>query len=280
MLHYNEILPPSCLRNYVRFFWTLEDHDKNQTSRAFRTIADGCPGLIFQSSDEGTFYQSDKKLPGIFLYGQFTAHTELQATGRLSAIGVFFRPNALKAVFGLDAGILTDSCIDANSIAVRHGMDVQEQLLNATTTTDKVNILSSWLLTLVHKNDKQTDPGVQYAISSIADSKGSIPLKQLQQTLQLSERSFERKFRSAVGLTPKLFARICRFQASLQQLRNNNYTKLSDIAFENDYADQSHFIRAFREFAGFSPWQFRKQSPEVVENLSALTPQQKENAVP
>jgi AraC-like DNA-binding protein len=270
VLHYNEILPPSCLRDHVRFFWTLEDHDKNQTSRAFRTIADGCPGLIFQSSHEGTFYQANKKLPGIFLYGQFTAHTELQTTGRLSAIGVFFKPNALKAVFGFDAGLLTDSCLDANTIAVKNGTDVQEQLLNAITTTDKVNILSSWLLTLVHKNNKQFDPGVQYAIACIADSKGSIPLKQLQLTLQLSERSLERKFRATVGLTPKLFARICRFQASLQQLRNNKYNELSDIAFENDYADQSHFIRTFKEFAGFSPWEFRKQSPEVGENLSSL----------
>lgn len=270
-MHYNEIPAPVYLQQYVRYFWTLEDHDKCQTSRSFRTIADGCPGMIFQSSYEGHFYQQDKKLPGIFLYGQFTTHTALHTTGRLSAIGIFFRPNALKYIFGLDAGILTDSCMDANTIAVKHGMDVQEQLLNAITTTDKVNILSSWLLTLVHKNNKQPDPGVQYAITSIAGSKGSIPLKQLQHTLQLSERSFERKFRAVVGLTPKLFARICRFQASLQQLRSNKYNKLSDIAFENDYADQSHFIRTFQEFAGFSPWQFRKQSPEVVENLSSLT---------
>lgn len=226
--------------------------------------------MIFQSTHEGTFYQCAKKLPGFFLYGQFTSHTELQATGSVNMIGVFFRPHALKAIFGLDAGILTDSCVDANTIAVKHGMDVQEQLLNALTTTDRINILSSWLLTLIRKNEKRADPVVQYAISSITGSKGSIPLKQLQRTLQLSERSFERKFRASVGLTPKLFARICRFQASLQQLRSNKYEKLSDIAFENDYADQSHFIRTFQEFAGFSPWQFQKQSLEVAENLSSL----------
>jgi AraC-like DNA-binding protein len=50
-----------------------------------------------------------------------------------------------------------------------------------------------------------------------------------------------------------LFARICRFQASLNQIRNNDYCRLSDIAYENEYADQSHLIRAFKEFAGISP---------------------------
>jgi len=88
--------------------------------------------------------------------------------------------------------------------------------------------------------------------------------------LLLSEKSFERKFKQGVGISPKLFSRICRFQAALNQLRNNHYRKLSDVAYENGYADQSHFIRAFKEFAGFSPQQYRLQSHEVVENLPEL----------
>jgi hypothetical protein len=54
----------------------------------------------------------------------------------------------------------------------------------------------------------------------------------LQETLGLPERSFERKFKQCVGISLKLFSRICRFQASLNQLRNDDYYKLSDIAFE------------------------------------------------
>ena len=73
-----------------------------------------------------------------------------------------------------------------------------------------------------------------------------------------------------MGVSPKLFARISRFQASLSQLRNNDFNKLSDLAFDNDYADQSHFIRSFREFAGFSPHQLRKQSVELLENFTEL----------
>lgn len=111
---------------------------------------------------------------------------------------------------------------------------------------------------------------MQYAVSVIAVSKGNIALKRLQLELQLSERSFERKFKEYIGISPKLFARICRFQASLQQLRSNDFSKLSDIAFEQEYADQSHFIRAFKEFAGFSPFQYQKQYPEVIENLATI----------
>ena len=110
--------------------------------------------------------------------------------------------------------------------------------------------------------DNKTD----HALSSILLSKGSISLKKLTENLDLSERSLERKFKESVGISPKLFSRICRFQASLKQLKHNHYDKLSDIAFENDYSDQSHFIRSFKEFTGFSPNQYRQHSYEVIGN--------------
>jgi AraC-like DNA-binding protein len=73
-----------------------------------------------------------------------------------------------------------------------------------------------------------------------------------------------------VGISPQLFARICRFQASLTQLRTRQYQKFSDLAFEQDYADQSHHIRAFREFAGASPQQVRQQAQPGVPEFPEL----------
>jgi AraC-like DNA-binding protein len=83
----------------------------------------------------------------------------------------------------------------------------------------------------------------------------------------LSERTLERRFKQSIGISAKLFSRICRFQESLNQLRKNKYDKLSDIAYENGYADQSHFIRSFKEFTGVSPFDYRKQLKEVAENF-------------
>lgn len=48
------------------------------------------------------------------------------------------------------------------------------------------------------------------------------------------------------------------FQETLDQLRTNSYDKLSDIAYENEYFDQSYFIRVLKEFTGFSPLEFKK----------------------
>jgi AraC-like DNA-binding protein len=56
----------------------------------------------------------------------------------------------------------------------------------------------------------------------------------------------------------------------MNQMRSNRYDKLSDLAYENDYADQAHFIRVFKEFTGFSPLEFKKQSNEAVENFPQI----------
>jgi AraC-like DNA-binding protein len=60
-------------------------------------------------------------------------------------------------------------------------------------------------------------------------------------------------FEKNIGIAPNLYRRICQFNSAFQQLNNRKYCKLSDIAFENGYADQSHYIRAFKEFTNLTP---------------------------
>lgn len=270
-MKYERIRPPEHLSEYIRYFWTLES-SVNTFSKTFRTIADGCPGLIFQRAEKGTLYQSDKQLPAIFLFGQSTKHADISLSGQFSTVGIYFYPNALKTVFGFNAEELTNSCLDLSLLTAGQDFRLSEQLSNTPSTAGQVELLSSYLHFQRKKNNVQVDEALHYALSQLIESKGTVSLRELQASLRLSERSFERKFNQYVGIPPKLFSRICRFQASLDQLRKKEYSKFSDIAYENKYADQSHFIRAFREFAGFSPHQYQRQSNEVVENLSELTP--------
>ncbi|WP_298739726.1 helix-turn-helix transcriptional regulator [uncultured Chitinophaga sp.] len=271
-MRYAKIPPPDYLKDYVRFFWTLEHHGTGDIPlRTFRTIPDGCPGLIFQQPAAGGLHdENHDKLPDIFLYGQATRPRILHSCGNFGSIGVFFYPNAVKAVFGLNAHEITDDCIDLVAFSNRQGVSLYAQIAEAKGAAEQVAILSSYLFSRILDNKAIADPGMKHAVHQIVQSKGSVSLKFLQEQLFLTERSFERKFKQWVGISPKLFARICRFQSSLQQLRQRDFSKLSDIAYEHDYADHSHYIRAFKEFAGASPNQFRKHSTEVVDNLAEV----------
>jgi AraC-like DNA-binding protein len=270
-MDYKQMPPPEELKNHIRYFFIMETDDVRDLTYSFRTVADGGPGLLFQPEDRGSYYQSDKQLPILFLYGQSTTHVETSLKGKFSTVGVVFYPHVLKTIFGLDANDLTDTCMDLDHQARKQGFHLVEMLSESRSNPEKIEILSSYLLYLLNRNSNQADGRMEYALSQILQSKGNITLKELNDQLHMSERTVERRFKQYVGISPKLFARICRFQASLIQIRNNQFTKLSDIAYENEYADQSHLIRAFKEFAGMSPNKYQKQAMSIVQNISDLS---------
>jgi AraC-like DNA-binding protein len=65
-----------------------------------------------------------------------------------------------------------------------------------------------------------------------------------------------RKFSSAIGLSPKQLAKTIRIQTTLKKLLNEEITSLTDLAYENEYFDQAHFIKDFKEFTGLTPKEF------------------------
>jgi AraC-like DNA-binding protein len=129
-----------------------------------------------------------------------------------------------------------------------------------------MDVLSKHFLECLKNQSTAGDQLVQYALQEIVRSNGNVPLKELLKQVNLSERTLERKFKESVGVSPKLFSRICQFQATLSHLRDNSFDKLSDVAFANDYADQSHFIRVFREFTGLSPLQYVRNKIRLIEH--------------
>jgi AraC-like DNA-binding protein len=265
------ISPPEILKPFVRYLWVLENDSNEMAPATFSALPDGCPGIMFQQSEKGAFCDNhNKKLPEIFLYGQTLEPAKMQSQGKLSTVGVCFHPDALKSLFGMDAHELTGACVDLLLLQNKKGRHLTEKLWEAATIEQQINVLSAFLVSSIHNNSAAHDAVTQYAVSEIWQMKGSVSLKDLQQKLRMTERSFERKFKQSVGISPKLFSRICRFQESLTQLRNNNYDKLSDIAYDNGYADQSHFIRSFKEFAGVSPIEYTKQLNEVTENFAEV----------
>ena len=266
-MKYQQISPPPYLKNYIRYFWVLEDDHTGDPAKKLLPLADGCPGIIFQHSSSGSFSDpAHEHLPEIFLYGQTVTPTELNLDGRFKTFGVCFYPYALKSMFGFDASELTDSCLDLTLLV----NNLKEPLLNASSLKNQVEIFSTHLDCHIKKNCYRIDYATEFALSEIVQAKGNLPLRDLQRKLKLSERGFQRRFNQHVGISPKLFSRVCRFQAALRQLKNNNYANLSDVAFDNGYADQSHFIRSFKEFAGFSPYQFQRRDRKLAENFSVI----------
>jgi AraC-like DNA-binding protein len=223
--------------------------------------------LIWQQATDGIRDQAGKAWPALLLHGQATQASTMHIGGRFRMVGACLHPSAAPALFDLRADELTDSCVDVSLLT--EPMRTPAHLLDpAATLPEQLEQFSAYLLAQVAATARPGVPGVQHALARLLATQGRVSLQELRQETQLSERSLQRRFQEQVGISPKLFARICQFQATLHELRAASYDKLSDLAFEHDYADQSHHIRGFKEFAGFSPRQYLHRAQEVMQNLT------------
>jgi len=97
-----------------------------------------------------------------------------------------------------------------------------------------------------------TESPVVFAIDLIFSSNGMVSVKELTEKAGVGERQLERLFKRYVGLSPKFFARIIRFNYIFQLIQSKN-TPWAEIVYQSGYYDQSHFIRNFKAFTGEDP---------------------------
>ena len=247
---------PAKLKRYIRQIWLVDGGTEN----SFLNFADGCSGMVFQQAETGMIAGGKTlQIPTTYVFGQTINPVVLSAPKDCRIIGLIFHPHILKPVFRFDAKEITDTCLDVKLLPAIPRINITEQLWNTGTAEKQLEILLTWFGYLVEKNKAEPDRGMEYAAGRIMQLNGHVSLKRLRTELNLSERTFERRFGQHVGISSSLLSGIAQFQASLKQLKNGKFEKLSDIAYDNGYADQSHFIRSFKKFTGVSPLQFYKQ---------------------
>lgn len=248
-------IPPR-LKAFVKQVWYFD----GSAERYVHNFADGTPGMVFQQFDTGTFLcDRPEKIPGSYIFGQAIKPIGLNAPKNCIIIGVIFYPHVLQSIFRFNAKEITDYAVDLNLLPAVPRVNLKEQLWNTVTPSNQLQFIFKYLEALIDKNRSEPDKGLEHAVSCIMQLNGLVSLKELQSELNVTERTLERKFDQHIGISPRLLAGIAQFQASLNQLKSGQFNKLSDIAYNNGYADQSHFIRSFKKFTGASPLQFYKE---------------------
>jgi AraC-like DNA-binding protein len=135
--------------------------------------------------------------------------------------------------------------------------DVEEQLCEAVSNTERIAIVEKWLLSRIQF---EKDGLVQEAIRKIRSAAGDIRIKELVSALPISRDPFEKKFRRIVGTSPKQFASIVRLRHLIDHY-SDEYT-FTDAAHRAGYFDQAHFIKDFQSFTGKSPKAYFASQPK------------------
>jgi AraC-like DNA-binding protein len=254
-----QIPVPRSLEPFLKDIYVLESDDANKENR-FPFYADGFPGIIYSESTNPFYLQPrNKKLPDFYLYGQTIEPISLDTKGAFHLVGMRLYPFTVRILLGIDSKVLNDDCFD---LMLVDGVDTQLTLDKLKQTDDSsniVDILTNYFHELLENVSINADLRIQLAINLILNSNGIISIKQIREKLYVSERTLERHFLKEIGVTAKQFAKIIQFSSSLKQMTETDYYNLTEIGYDNGFADQSHFIREFKRYAGKTPREFQKQ---------------------
>jgi AraC-like DNA-binding protein len=130
--------------------------------------------------------------------------------------------------------------------------DLTGQLMDARNEQERMTLLTSFLVAKLMQ-EKPRDALVEESLHLIHTNIGSLHVKDLLDSLHISERQFERRFMQTVGLTPQVYLRMKRFNEAIRLIKTRRFDRLTDVAFALNFSDQSHFIRDIKAFSGMTP---------------------------
>ena len=249
--------PQQSLAKWVKCYWTLESSFEN-TPLKNTIIPDGTMKLIFHYRDTYKHHPNDKEsiiLPKYFLIGQLTRPYIVEPLGTTGSFVVRFQPNGFLPFANIAIKEIQNTAVPLDEIFGKDGGEIGEIILKANSTSERIELIETFLLNRL--TDRKTiDNIVKSTIETILDAKGQFSVNELSKQNNINRRQLTRKFSSTIGLSPKQLSKIIRIQNTLKTLLTKDVTSLTDLAYENEYFDQAHFIKDFKEFTGLTPKEF------------------------
>jgi AraC-like DNA-binding protein len=245
--------PPLSL--FVEDFWLYDNYEPRHARE--RILPSGTVELVINLiDDELRVY--DRVRPGVcerfsgaIVSGTYDRFFVIDTAEEASVLGVHFRPGGALPFFDLPISELFDHHVDLDTVWGRSSAELRERLISATRPIDKFRVLEAILFARLRSASTQR-PVVRFAVDRLSRS-GAPAVRALSEEVGLSHRRFIEVFKTHVGLTPKLFQRVQRFQRLLAVARRAPTREWSDLALDGGFYDQSHLIRDFVELSGFSP---------------------------
>jgi AraC-like DNA-binding protein len=252
MIQVHAFNPNPLLRHCVDSYLIVStDHTLGFIEKKF--LPQVSQSLVFGLDDENTVYDCihEEYCYRHFIAGPNDSVCRVKLFPGMKKMIINFKPGGFFKVFRQSAHLFNNRSQDAEKFL---GKQVSEigLLLKETHLSRKIELIDAWLEDQL-MNQKKADRSIDEAIHLIEHSKGNITLMELEQATYTTKRTLERHFLEQVGLHPKTFSRLVRFNAVIRFIESNMNVKWRQLADVFGYYDQSHFIHEFKSLAGRLP---------------------------
>jgi AraC-like DNA-binding protein len=262
-MRFSSYKPAPLLSDFVDNFWLYEGYEGEHSNE--RILPTGTIELVINlRENELRIYDAERpdvcsRFSGAVASGAYGKGFISDAEEEAFIMGIHFKPGGAFPFLGLPADELADTHIDLETLWGPSAMLLREELCEAMTAAERFHIIEEALISHLFCPMEH-----HYAVSTAFDAFERNPnraVRDIAMDAGLSQRRFIQIFRSEVGMTPKLFSRVQRFQRTRAIIHGQEKAAADwvGIAMECGYSDQSHLIREFQEFSGLSPAAYLRQ---------------------
>jgi AraC-like DNA-binding protein len=187
----------------------------------------------------------------------------LREKSPVHVVGIQLKAGMDDRLFGASAEELAERHTPLEDLWGRAAREMRERLSEPSTLAAQLDLFAA-LLARRFAPLRAMHPAVAHALSCIQ----TVPdVGVIVRASGYSHRHFISLFRAAVGISPKRYQRVLRFEQSLPLLLARPAMPLAEVALAAGYSDQPHFNREFREFAGIAPMEYRQASPVSTQHV-------------
>lgn len=260
MLFMTRTAPPP-LDRFIETIWYWEGEPLGHHRETI--LASARMGLLINLADDrlgwydGEGFATQHRMRGIGIAGPQANAIAIDAF-HPKMMGIQFRVGGAFPFFGPAMNEFADRHIALEDVWGPDAERLHQRLVEAPKPGDKFDILKDALLQKVPEAVEH-HPAVASALRSFAKMPHRVSIAAAAERADLSRKKFIQVFSRQVGFRPKLYLRIVRFQRVLSQIARASAVDWSDVAEDNGYYDQSHFIRDFGDFSGLSPSVYLKR---------------------
>lgn len=224
------------------------------TGNIFFTIFWGCGALVTNKRNLMEFAGNG----GIYVSGQQLEVAQISHnTGEIHLIQLELAPDALHRFFGVSQREVANRMERLEDVWSAEARAIYQEVINEPDPVGRIAVMEKFLRRQILSGKVSKSETIAQAIMLINQSRGNICIKKVAVSLKTSTRSLERKFLPQIGITPKAYCKIIRFNYAFRQLALSG-KNIMDIAYEAGYYDQAHFINHFRKVCGMCPGRFFK----------------------
>ena len=264
--------PPPPLAGLVDYFWSLTDAPEHSRERV---IPSGTIEIVFnlhedefrieRPADGG---EQSARFRGAIVSGPYGRAFGVETRAHASIVGVHFKPGGAAGVLGPPVGALADTHVELEALWGRRAIELRERLSAAADPAQRFAILEQAMIGALSPSVEMRGE-VAFALDGLGAP--GVAIGAVAREVRLSHRRFIQLFTERVGMTPKRYAKVRRFQRALDRLNGDAAPAWAQVALECGYFDQAHLCRDWAELTGLSPAEFlRLRSVPVKENHVAL----------